>query len=202
MGAELEQKYLVISPRPWTVQPRLLSQLSRAGYRVDLLEEKPQRDTYFDTPQRSILQGGGALRLREKGEKNLLSVKSMLLSQGGTFLRREEELVLGPEADPMTFLRTFLPEVDLESLEPAAVVVNHRRTYLVSRPAGGRFELAFDDVCYRDPVTRREQRERQVEIERLSGTRADLERVVAALRLPELRPASESKYQRAVRLTR
>ena len=102
----------------------------------------------------------------------------------------------------MTFLRTFLPEVDLESLEPAAVVVNHRRTYLVSRPAGGRFELAFDDVCYRDPVTRREQRERQVEIERLSGTRADLERVVAALRLTELRPASESKYQRAVRLTR
>ena len=202
MGAELEQKYLVISPRPWTVQPRLLSQLSRAGYRVDLLEEKPQRDTYFDTPQSSILQGGGALRLREKGEKNLLSVKSMLLSQGGTFLRREEELVLGPEADPMTFLRTLLPEVDLESLEPAAVVVNHRRTYLVSHPAGGRFELAFDDVCYRDPVTRREQRERQVEIERLSGTRADLERVVAALRLPELRPASESKYQRAVRLTR
>ena len=201
MGTELEQKYVVESPRPWAVQTRLLSQLSRAGYQVSFLEEKPQRDTYFDTPEESILKGGGSLRLREKGKKNLLSVKAAVRSEGGTFLRREDELVLGREADPMAFLRTYLPGVDLESLTPTAVVVNRRRTYEVSRTAGGRFELAFDDVCYRDPATGREHRERQVELEALSGTEADLARVVSALRLPELRPASESKYQRAVRLT-
>ena len=201
MGAELEQKYVVNSSRPWTIQTRLLSQLSRAGYQVAFLEEKPQRDTYFDTPEETILKGGGSLRLREKGKKNLLSVKAMLRSEGGTFLRREDELVLGREADPMAFLEERLPGVDLERLLPTAVVLNRRRTYDVSRPAGGRFELAFDDVTYRDPASGREHRERQVEIELLSGTRGDLERAVSALRLPELRPASESKYQRAVRLT-
>ena len=69
MGTELEQKYVVESPRPWAVQTRLLSQLSRPGYQVSSLEEKPQRDTYFDTPGEDILKGGGSLRLREKGKK-------------------------------------------------------------------------------------------------------------------------------------
>ena len=201
MGTELEQKYVVDSTRPWAVQTRLLAQLSRAGYQVSFLEEKPQRDTYFDTPGETILKGGGSLRLREKGEKRLLSVKSMLRSREGTFLRREDELVLDKETDPVAFLSEHLPEVEVEGLRPTAVVVNRRRTYEVSRTAGGRFELAFDDVCYRDPATGREHRERQVELEALSGTEADLARVVSALRLPELRPASESKYQRAVRLT-
>ena len=201
MPIELEQKYVVASERPWTVQTELLALLRRAGYAVTLQGEGRQRDTYYDTPEDRLLLGGGSLRLREKGKKNLLSVKAMVRSEGGTFLRREDELVLGREADPMAFLRTYLPGVDLESLTPTAVVVNRRRTYEVSRTAGGRFELAFDDVCYRDPATGREHRERQVELEALSGTQADLARVVSALRLPELRPASESKYQRAVRLT-
>lgn len=201
MGTELEQKYVVDSTRPWAVQTQLLSQLSRAGYQVSFLEETPQQDTYFDTPEESVLKEGGSLRLREKGEKRLLSVKSMLCSQEGTFLRREDELILGQEADPMVFLRERLPGVNLEQLRPTVVVVNRRRTYEVSRTAGGRFELAFDDVTYQNPGTGREYRERQVEIEALSGTEEDLARVVSALRLPELRPAAESKYQRAVRLT-
>lgn len=201
MGTELEQKYVVDSPRPWSVQTRLLAQLSRAGYQVCFLEEKPQRDTYFDTPGETVLKGGGSLRLREKGEKRLLSVKSMLRSREGTFLRREDELVLDGKADPVAFLRERLPEVELEGLRPTAVVDTRRRTYEVARTAGGRFELAFDDVTYQNPVTGREYRERQVEIEALDGTESDLIRVVSALRLPELRPASESKYQRAVRLT-
>ena len=175
--------------------------LGRAGYQVSFLEEKPQRDTYFDTPGETILKGDGSLRLREKGEKRLLSIKSMLQSREGTFLRREDELLLDREADPMAFLRERLPEVELERLLPTAVVANRRRTYEVSRTAGGRFELAFDDVTYQNPVTGRAYRERQVEIEALDGTGSDLARVVSVLRLPELRPASESKYQRAVRLT-
>lgn len=201
MGTELEQKYVVDSTRPWAVQTQLLAQLSRAGYQVAFLEEKPQQDTYFDTPEEAVLKEGGSLRLREKGEKRLLYVKSMLRSQEGTFLRREDELVLDREADPMAFLRERLPGVELERLLPTAVVVNRRRTYEVSRTTGGRFELAFDDVTYQNPITGRAYRERQVEIEALDGTESDLARVVSALRLPELRPASESKYQRAVRLT-
>ena len=64
MGAELEQKYVVISRRPWMVEARLTAQLRRAGYQVLFLEEKPQKDTYYDTPGLDILAGGGSLRLR------------------------------------------------------------------------------------------------------------------------------------------
>ena len=81
------------------------------------------------------------------------------------------------------------------------MVENRRRTYLVWAPARGRFELAFDQVTYRNPISGRVYRERQVEVECLSGTGKDLEQVVGALRHPALRPASESKYERARRLT-
>lgn len=71
MGAELEQKYVVISRRPWMVEARLTAQLRRAGYQVLFLEEKPQKDTYYDTPGLDILAGGGSLRLREKGDRRI-----------------------------------------------------------------------------------------------------------------------------------
>ena len=201
MGTELERKYVVDGPRPWTVEAALTAGLRRAGYGVTFLEEKPQKDTYYDTPGRDILAGGGSLRVREKGDRRVLTVKAPIRTEGGTFLRREEELMLEPGADPADFLRAQLPGVDPETLAPAVEVDNRRRTYEVSHPAGVRFELALDDVCYRDPATGREHRERQVELEVLSGTQADLERAAAALSLPGLRPARGSKYQRAVALT-
>ena len=196
MPIELEQKYVVVSERPWTVQAELLALLRRAGYGVELQGEKVQRDTYYDTPEDRLLLGGGSFRLREKG-------RDYIREGEGTFARREDELKLGREAQPMPFLRELLPGVDLDALAVTAVVVNRRRTYLASGPAGSRFELAFDDVAYRTPGGDREVRERQVEIERLTGTQADLERLVrsSAARLPALRPAAESKYQRARRLT-
>ena len=200
MGAELEQKYVIASQRPWMLEARLTAQLRRAGYQVTFLEETPQRDIYYDTPGRDILAGGGSLRLREKGARRVLTVKTPLQTGDGTFLRREDELVLGGEDDPGEFLRGCLPEVALTELKPSVEVDNRRRTYEVAWPAAGRFELALDDVTYRDPATGREYRERQVEIEALDGSAGDLERVVSALRLPELHPARASKYQRAVAL--
>ena len=67
MGTELEQKYVVDSPRPWAVQTRLLSQLSRAGYQVNFLEEKPQRDTYFDTPGGTSSRGAAPCASGRRG---------------------------------------------------------------------------------------------------------------------------------------
>ena len=40
MPIELEQKYVVVSERPWTVQAELLALLRRAGYGVELQGEK------------------------------------------------------------------------------------------------------------------------------------------------------------------
>lgn len=203
MGIELEQKYVVDGPRPWTVQAELLALLRRAGYEVDFLEEKPQLDTYYDTACDTLLERGGSLRVRRRGERRILTVKAPIGGgTAGTFQRREEELELSPKADPAGFLRRALPGVDLGELRPVAEVENLRRTYEVAGPAGCRFELAFDDVIFR--AQGRETRERQVEIEQLHGTAEDLARLVgeSAGRLPALRPVTDSKYQRARRLTR
>ena len=202
MPVELEQKYVIISERPWTVQAELLALLRRAGYGTVLQGEGVQRDTYFDTPEDRLLLGGASFRLREKGSDYLLSVKSLLREGEGTFARREDELKLGRDAEPMPFLQALLPDVDLNALVVTAVVVNRRRTYLISGPPGSRFELAFDDVTYRTPGGEREAGERQVEIERLMGTQASLERLIrdSAARLPALRPVAGSKYLRARRL--
>ena len=37
MGTELEQKYVVDSPRPWAVQTRLLAQLNRQGTAIFMI---------------------------------------------------------------------------------------------------------------------------------------------------------------------
>lgn len=119
--------------------------------------------------------------------------------QTGAFARREEELELSSDALPAGFLRERLPELDPDALRPAAQVENLRRTYEVKGPAGCRFELAFDDVIFRDAGTGETARERQVEIERLEGTEADLARLVreTAGRVAALRSVTDSKYQRA-----
>lgn len=198
---ELEQKYLVVSERPWAVQAELLALLSRAGYTAVLRGERAQSDAYYDTPEDSFLRGGGSLRVRKKGERRVLTVKAPVAVAGGTFARREDELELCRGADPEGFLRGLLPGLGLTGLRLTAEVDNLRRTYEVSAPGGARFELAFDDVTCRDPETGREARERQVEIERLSGGEAELRRLVGetAGRMEALRPLAESKYQRARR---
>lgn len=156
MGIELEQKYVVDSQRPWQVQAELLSLLNRAGYEVRLLGETPQEDVYYDTPEDDFLLTGGSLRVRRRGERRVLTLKTPVgqTPQTGAFARREEELELSSDALPADFLRERLPELDPDALRPAAQVENLRRTYEVKGPVGCRFELAFDDVIFRDAGTR------------------------------------------------
>ena len=78
MGIELEQKYVVDSQRPWQVQAELLSLLNRAGYEVRLLGETPQEDVYYDTTEDDFLLTGGSLRVRRRGERRVLTLKTPL----------------------------------------------------------------------------------------------------------------------------
>lgn len=114
MGIELEQKYVVDSQRPWQVQAELLSLLNRAGYEVRLLGETPQEDVYYDTPEDDFLLTGGSLRVRRRGERRVLTLKTPVgqTPQTGAFARREEELELSSDALPADFLRERLPELD------------------------------------------------------------------------------------------
>lgn len=203
MGIELEQKYVVVSTRPWAVQPELLALLSRVGYGVTFLAEKVQEDIYYDTPEDTLLLGGGSLRLRRRGEGKNLTIKTPLEQSGGTFVRREEELELEGREEAAAFVRERLPELDQGALRPTAQVENLRRTYEVAGAAGCRFELAFDEVTFRNPDTGKTAQERQVEVERLEGSEGDLARLVRATtgRMEGLQGLTDSKYQRARRLT-
>lgn len=202
MGIELEQKYVVDSPRPWVIEAELLALMRRGGYAVTFLAEGLQEDTYYDTPEDSLLLEDSSLRLRRKGEGCTLTIKLPLEQQGATFVRREEELVLGSNEDPGAFVAQCLPRLALPALAPVAQVENLRRTYEVAGVAGCRFELAFDDVTFLAPNTGRTARERQVEIERVTGTEGDLARLVGATagRIEGLHGLTDSKYQRARRL--
>lgn len=204
MSVELEQKYVVDTEEPWTVQATLLALLSGAGYSAVLSGERPQSDTYYDTHDDALLRGGGSLRVRQRGGRQVLTVKTLLAVGAGTFARREDELELCHGADPEEFLHRLLPELDFAGLRPTAQVDNLRQTYEVQAPSGAKFELAFDDVTFRDPQTGRETGERQVEIERLTGGEEDLRRLVreSAGKMAALRPSTESKYQRARALTK
>ena len=119
-----------------------------------LLGETPQEDVYYDTTEDDFLLTGGSLRVRRRGERRVLTLKTPVgqTPQTGAFARREEELELSSDALPAGFLRERLPELDPDALRPAAQVENLRRTYEVKGPAGCRFELAFDDVIFRDAL--------------------------------------------------
>lgn len=206
-GVELEQKYVVTGDRPWMVQTELTALLSRAGYEVRLRGEKKQEDTYYDTADGALLAGGCSLRVRRKGGKSVVTCKHPAENGGGggSFARIEDELETKEGlAGAEEFVARCLGGLDLSALQVKAEVENLRRSYEVSAVSGARFELDFDDVCYRDPDSGRVFRERQVELELLAGSEAEFRRAVEAFhgKTEGLRAVEESKYQRAVRLTR
>lgn len=200
MGIELEQKYLLVSHRPWLCQQELLSRLSQGGYGVRFVGEAPQEDTYYDTQEDFFLSQGGSLRLRRKGDSLLMTLKLPVdEKEGGPLARREEESEVGGEKELLQRLGGQMPEMNWSSLRPTAVVENLRRTYEVTDASGFKAELAFDAVCYKNPASGKSASERQVEIERCSGSFEDLVRLVddTAGKMGELQPLRASKYQRA-----
>lgn len=206
-GLEVEQKYLVLDPRPWArFQSAAADLLRGAGCAVAPQGQRLQRDVYYDTPQDAVLKAGCSLRVRAKEGGPVLTWKGPSAAGGGLFARREVELPLSAQGlageREQVLLSVFLsglPGAAAESLCPTAAVENRRTTALVTDPVGDVYELAFDDVTYAPPQGGPARRERQLELECKVGPGHSLARLAAALEagLPGLKPAEDSKYRRA-----
>ena len=96
---EIEAKYSVADPAVFAV---LLELRELDGYALRPTGSRDVIDHYLDTPDRDILRGGYACRLRE-GEKDgrwLVTVKELGKADGAVHQREEHECEIPPNARP------------------------------------------------------------------------------------------------------
>ncbi|HXQ96461.1 MAG TPA: CHAD domain-containing protein, partial [Candidatus Acidoferrales bacterium] len=201
LHAELELKFDVADRaalRPLLDSPEIAG-LSGGEWRETFVE-----DRYVDTRDGLVGRHGYAARLRERGDRTILGLKSLTPARGA--LHRREELEapaaggLDPAAWPPSEARSLLLEASAgEPLEELFVVRQHRRVRVIQGP-GGTVELSADEVeVIRDgkplamfPVLEAELRD---------GDEAILGRLSRAIRKTgAVRPSSRSKFEAAAAL--
>lgn len=180
-----------------------------AGYEIRPAGNKSIVDEYFDTSDYTLLYTRASLRVRRKGGRPELTLKTLV---GATFgeMRRTEDTLRFEEHEFDRLLKSnFAPVLreiteDLNGpLMKKLIISNERTTFTLFR-SDAKFELSFDRYRYVDPGTRRESSPQfEVEIEAMNdsavsslGTlRRDLMKVLGT---DNFRYASGSKYERGV----
>ena len=197
---EIEAKYAIPSEQ---VFRQLQAQETLGAFQLRESGTTPLHDTYLDTADRTVWQAGYALRLREKGDACVMTLKALAGGAGPVKRREELELTL-PQPTPPTLwppsaIRERLLEVIGEQpLQPLFDLhqLRHERTVMAGERA----------VCLMslDAVTLTgEQRRTQffvLEAELLpDGTEQDLAAIMQALQEAwQLQPDTETKLQRAL----
>jgi CHAD domain-containing protein len=168
-------------------------------------------DAYLDTSERDCLRQGYECRLRTSEEGILLTLKAIEQAQGegsqGVFRREEIEqalpaVILDPLDWPDGEARSLIERLrESRPLAPIVILYQQRIQRPVLNSAREIGKLALDHVTVQ-LGGRQHHDYRMVEIELAGdGSDEDLQGVVAALTaLPGLRPASESKFERALAL--
>ena len=164
-----------------------------------------QVDVYFDTPDLRLARNGLALRLRRAGGRWLQTLKDGGRVTAGLHQRGEWEFPLPRPSLDLRFLADTpfgkLPSDVGPKLQPAFTVKVMRTSWVVAPDAAGRIEIVLDRgvlIC-----GERELPICEVELELLAGDANCLFRVAAALQEDcSLRPESDSKAERGIRLVR
>ncbi len=170
-----------------------------AGQEVDV------HDTYQDTPSRTLLAAGWALRTRERAGEILLTLKSLAPLSGVIHEREELEVTLDRPGDPGEWPDSELRRVvlSLAGNQPLEPLFEVQQTRLVRRVASGdrvAAEMSLDQV--RVLAGGREREYCELEIELLGdGTRDDLSAILSALaeEMP-LVPSARSKFEEGLLL--
>jgi len=180
---------------------RLLAAESLAGMRLLPGPTREIHDRYLDTPARAVRRSGYACRLRQRGDKRLVTFKGLGSAEGAIHQRAEHEVTLPPGAtmDPATWPNG--PARDLavqlchdQPLEPLFDLYQTR--HIRTLADGGR---AVAEVSL-DSVRRAGESYLELEVElALAGTLDDLRRVVDELTAAwGLAPEPRSKFERAL----
>lgn len=198
---EIELKYTVADP---TVFAALAELPALGGYAL-----RPERwvallDHYMDTPNRDLLRGGYACRLREGVAQGswLLTVKRVGGADGALHQREEHESIIPTSANPATWPESPAREIVTrlsggQALVELFALRQHRMRRIMSHNGRTAAVLSLDtiwtDIAGHETVTH------EIEIElTAAGTVDDLRSVSADLQAYKLQPQSKSKFERAL----
>ncbi|MBT3269664.1 CYTH domain-containing protein [Candidatus Poribacteria bacterium] len=217
MAREVEAKFQVASEELFD---GIRSAGTVAGYPMESSETVPQRDTYFDTDDATLLRAGWSLRLREKAGAVLVTFKGPFIDEHA---RTEfEEAITDEQAEALRAGKlsdvdtpavvAALRHVESGHVHAVLCVDNVREAWYIDAPCGdgegsdgrlGQVKLCFDRVAYTtgtdaDAVSAREF---ELEIELQDGDEALLRKMAQSLAAEyDLSPQSQSKYQRGIEL--
>lgn len=183
-----------------------------AGFRLRDSATVHQIDCYYDTTDAGLRAGGASLRVRQKGERLLMTFKADRQQVGDAVSRLEDEVEL-PAAfaaawtphgrlatdDPAGPLQRALAISGSADLLPTAIIDTLRRTQLFTGE-GAEIEVAVD----RSRATRgsdgRVVEFGELEIELRAGTAQQLAEFCIALQetVPGLTPSQQTKLSRAL----
>lgn len=130
---EIEAKYRVDD---WQ---RIEARLAEVGAR--LLEEREERDLYFNAPHRDFARSDEAVRIRQVGESNWLTYKGPR-TDAHTKTRREIEVPLAAGSAAFEAARNWL---EVLGFRPVRQVHKKRRVYELERNSR-RIHVSLDDV--------------------------------------------------------
>lgn len=188
-----------------------------------------QRDYYFDTAAETLYHANCSLRVRSKGDRVELTCKrpvsgSRSCGEQGQMERYEYASVLKNvdcsqisdvfrSKEGIAFVEKYLADlVSCDALKTTITIVNQRTRYIVERQSGNQqvketYELAFDNVTFKNSTTNRTYSEKQIELElksdvatrlNMQGMTNQLEKRFAGWNLTIM---TESKYERAKKFT-
>ncbi len=198
---EIEAKYSVADP---AVFAALLELQALGDYTLRPVGSRDVIDHYLDTPDRDLLRGGYACRLRE-GEKDgrwLVTVKELGKAAGAVHQREEHECEIPPHAPPAEWPEGPAREIVMrlsgeEPLVELFTLRQHRDLRAVEQDGRAAAELSLDTVEMHIGSRTSVTHEMEIELE-AGGTMDDLHAIAAALEPYRLKAQSKSKFERAL----
>jgi len=173
-----------------------------------------QVDVYYDTADELLNQAGITLRIRKRNGKTILTIKTPTVNSVGKESREgqnerfeyEKELITDSLEEAKDHITKYIPALLAASkfshLEPRMIIKNSRKKIKLT-DQNIKFEMAFDDVQYER--NSKSAHEYQIEIELKSDFihRINLKMLTDYLEknVPDLIPATVSKYRRGLSLT-
>lgn len=205
MAAEVELK-LTLSPHH--VESLKLQPLFRSGI-IKALGQQSLKNTYFDTPDQRLTQHKIALRIREKGDQLIQTLKTSGTTEAGLHSRQEWEWLLKSAELDYELLKTAewpselsAPEIQT-SIEPIFTTDFTRTLWILDsidfhgNPLKAEIALDQGKVSYKD----REDSICELELELLEGDAGELIKFTADLaKHVPLYISDVSKAERGYRL--
>ncbi len=176
-----------------------------SGFTLSDGETVPVRDTYQDTPGRSLLAAGWALRFRERAGQLQVTAKSLTPPSGVIHEREELEIELDHASPPPQWpdselQRMVVGIIGEDPLAPLFEVRQERFVRVLAQGSRVAAEMSLDQVRVIAGGRESEYLELEVEL-RPGGTREELLSILASLRRDlSLIPSPRSKFEEGLLL--